>query len=476
MLFGSVETGQRERALNIVGSQQHPALAVLAVTSCALLAACVIACGGSGGGAETGEAPATAGGGDNLQIRSPFDDYGNAAAVDASGNVYIAGHIEDALPGQTYIGGKDAFVQKLDGSLAEVWTRQFGTDDNDSVEAVAVDGAGSVYLAGSTIGEFEGYATEYFGSDAFVRAYDANGAEQWTAQFGTQFATIAQAVAADGSGNVYVGGHTEGSLPGFENAGGAPLGPVSNWNDAFLRKYGPDGSELWTRQFGHERHDEILGVAVDGSGDVYVTGYTDSSFEGYANPGGRDAFVRKYDAEGNVVWTRQFGSESAAGGQPNDKGLDVAVDAGGSIYVAGSTTGVFEGEKSGGGNDGFVRKMDSQGEHVWTRQFGGEDDDTADAIAVDGDGTVFVAGNTESSIPGAGGAGVDDGFAKSFDANGGGGWTKTVGTRRIDGARDVVISSGGVYVIGGTEGEIGPGGAGKGDNVDSDVFVLRLSR
>ena len=437
-----------------------------------------IACGDGNSDGDTGggEAPAATGGDDNLQIRSPFDDYGNAVTVDSQGNVYIAGHIGDALPGQTYLGGTDAFVQKLDGSLSAVWTSQFGTDNNDSVEAIAVDGAGNIYLAGITIGEFAGYTTEYFGSDAFVRIYDADGTERWTAQFGTEFATVPQAIAVDGSGNVYVGGHTEGSLPGYENAGGAALGPVSNWNDAFLRKYGADGTELWTQQFGHERHDEMLGVAVDGSGSVYVSGYTDASFEGYTNPGGRDAFVRKYDPDGNVVWTRQFGSNSAAGGQPNDKALDIALDSSGNVYVSGNTTGVFDGESSGGGNDGFVRKMDPNGEHAWTRQFGGEDDDTADAIAVDGGGTVFVAGNTESSIPGAGGTGVDDGFAKSFDANGGGRWTRTVGTRRIDGARDVAQGSGGVYVIGGTEGEIGPGGAGKGDDIDSDVFVLRLSR
>ena len=386
-----------------LADRRRPFIPFLAAMSCAILTVTLVACGGGGsGGSESGGAPGASGGGDNLQIRSPFDDYGNAVTVDAAGNVYIAGHIEDALSGQTYLGGKDAFIQKRDGSLAAVWTSQFGTKDNDSVDAVAVDGSGNVYLAGRTIGEFPGYTTEYFGSDAFVRAYDASGTERWTTQFGTEFATVAQSIAVDGSGNVYVGGHTEGGLPGFENAGGAPLGPVSEWNDAFLRKYASDGTELWTQQFGHERHDEILGVAVDDSGHVYVSGYTDASFEGYTNPGGRDAFIRKYDSDGNVVWTRQFGSVSAAGGQPNDKALDIALDSSGNIYVAGSTTGVFGREKSGGGNDGFVRKMDSNGEHVWTRQFGGEDDDTADAIAVDGGGTVFVAGNTESSIPGAG--------------------------------------------------------------------------
>ena len=175
--------------------------------SCAIVMVTFVACGGDGGdgGPGGGDGPAAASGGDNLQIRSPFDDYGNAVTVDAAGNVYIAGHVEDALPGQTYAGGTDAFVQKLDGSLVASWTSQFGTEDNDSATAVAVDGAGNVYLAGTTIGEFPGYTTEYFGSDAFVRVYDASGTERWTAQFGTEFATVAQSIAVDGSGNVYVG-------------------------------------------------------------------------------------------------------------------------------------------------------------------------------------------------------------------------------------------------------------------------------
>lgn len=433
----------------------------------------LVACGGDGG---TDDGSSESGGGDKLQIRSRFDDYGNAVATDTSGNVYIAGYVGDVLPGQTSAGRTDAFVRKLDSSLVETWTKQFGTDDNDDVRAIAVDESGNIYVVGDTIGEFTDYESQYFGNDAFIRAYDGAGTERWTVQFGTQFGTIAQAVAVDSSGNLYVGGYTEGSLPGFTNAGGAPLGAITNWNDAFLRKYTGDGTELWTQQFGHERHDEILGVVADGSGNLFITGYTDGAFVGFTNPGGRDAFVRKYDAEGNVLWTQQFGSDSAAGAQPNDKGLDIGLDAQGNIYVAGSTSGQFQGGESGGSIDGFVRKLDSNGGILWTQQFGGEDDDTADAIAVDVDGTVFIGGNTESSIPGARGVGVADGFSKSLDTDGGDRWTRAAGTRRIDGARDIAQSSSGVYLIGGTEGEIGPGGAGKGDDRDSDVFVLRLSR
>lgn len=434
--------------------------------------------GGCGGGTDTDTGSSAGGGSSNgggLQIRSRFDDYGNAIATDDMGNVYIAGYVEDALPGQTNSGRRDAFIQKLDASLSTIWTRQFGTDDNDHVNAVAVDAQGGVYLAGGTIGELGGYTSRYFGSDGYVRAYDGEGAERWTRQFGTEFATVARAVAVDSSGNVYAAGHTEGSLPGFSNAGGAPFGAITSWNDAFLRKYDSGGTEVWTRQFGHERHDEIHGIAVDRSGGVYVIGYTDASFDGFTNSGGRDAFVRKYDADGNIVWTQQFGSASAGGAQPNDKGLGIGLDAAGNLYVVGSTTGRFS-DAEGGGSDGFVRKMDPTGNAVWTRQFGGEDDDSADAVAVHADGTVFAAGNTESSIPGAGGAGVSDGFVKSFSSDGADRWTRTAGTRREDGTRGVAQSSAWVYVVGGTEGEIASGGAGKGSDMDSDVFVLRMMR
>ena len=100
---------------------RSPVIPFLAAVSCAILMATSAACGSGGnGGSAGGDAAAAAGGGDKLQIRSPFDDYGNAVTVDASGNVYIAGHIGEALSGQTYLGGTDAFVQKLDSSLRRV--------------------------------------------------------------------------------------------------------------------------------------------------------------------------------------------------------------------------------------------------------------------------------------------------------------------------------------------------------------------
>ena len=96
------------------------------------------------------------------------------------------------------------------------------------------------------------------------------------------------------------------------------------------------------------------GVAVDASGSIYVAGTTEGTLPGQNNaPGAGDAFLRKYDANGTELWTRQFGTPKF------DDALAVAVDASGSIYVAGRTFGAFPGQNYAGGADAFVRKYDA---------------------------------------------------------------------------------------------------------------------
>jgi hypothetical protein len=103
---------------------------------------------------------------------------------------------------------------------------------------------------------------------------------------------------------------------------------------------------LWARRFGSSGRDTGTGVAVDESGRAYVTGSTRGSLEG-TNAGGEDVFLRTYDPDGNVVWTRQFGTEA------NDFSRGVAVDATGNTYVTGTTGGSLDGTNTGGT---FLRK------------------------------------------------------------------------------------------------------------------------
>jgi predicted enzyme related to lactoylglutathione lyase len=163
-----------------------------------------------------------------------------------------------------------------------------------------------------------------------VRKYNPKGNELWTRQFGTAKDDFAKALAVDAEGNIVVAGTTMGNLSGSS---------AGNY-DSFVRKYGPKGNELWTRQFGTAKDDFAKALAVDAEGNIVVAGYTWGSLSG-AYAGVSDAFVRKYDPKGAVLWTRQFGTDSI------DEATALVVDAGGNIIVMGNTRGSLSGSSAG---------------------------------------------------------------------------------------------------------------------------------
>jgi len=222
---------------------------------------------------------------------------------------------------------------------------------------------------------------------AFLRAQTI----EWIRQFGSGAGDYGYSVAADMTG-VYVVGSTDGTLPRQTTAG---------LTDAFVRKYDASGNEQWTRQFGSASYEELYGVAVDATG-VYVVGYALGALPGQSFGGIQDAFVRKYDANGTEVWTRQFGSASS------DVAFAATVDATG-IYVGGRTSGTLPGQTSAGAEDAFVRKYDGSGNEQWTRQFGSATYDSAGGVAVDATG-VYLGGDTLGTLPGQTSTGLSDAF------------------------------------------------------------------
>jgi hypothetical protein len=115
---------------------------------------------------------------------------------------------------------------------------------------------------------------------------------------------------------------------------------------------------VWLQQFGTSGWEELTGLAADGEGGVYVTGWTQGT-----GSGGGDAFLRKYDTNGIVKWTRQFGNGSDT--------RSVAIVAGASgVYAVGWTSGALTGQPSAGGQDAWIRKYSAGGAVQWTRQFG----------------------------------------------------------------------------------------------------------
>ena len=339
------------------------------------------------------------------QFGTAADDSATATALDPAGNAFVAGGTEAALPGQALTGLEDAFVRKYDPNGAELWTRQFGTAGVDSISDVAVDRVGNAYVAGVVGGALAGQTAAGAAGDldAFVRKYDPNGAELWTRQFGTAGVDGAQTLAVDGAGNAYVAGLTLAALPGQAIAGRI---------DAFVRKYDPNGAELWTRQFGTAREDAILGIAVDLGGVAYVAGVAGAALPGQTSAADdeADAFVRKYDPNGAELWTRQFGTADI------DFAYDVTIDGSGQVYVVGATSGTLPGQTSYGFIDAFVRKYDPNGAELWTRQTGSQGPDEFHAVAVDGAGNAHVVGDAFGAMPGQPAIGGADAFVARYDA------------------------------------------------------------
>jgi hypothetical protein len=236
------------------------------------------------------------------------------------------------------------------------------------------------------------------------------------------------------------------------NAGGS---------DIFLCKLDFNGNIIWARQIGSELNDYCYSVFADEQG-VYVAGITNGTLATYCGLGGSDAFIYKFDNNGNTLWMQQFGSAS------NDYANAVTADANG-IYVLGITYGEVTSTKNSGGSDVFLVKFDQSGSSIWTRQFGTNDTDFVWAVSTFG-GNVYLTGYTAGSFTDQINKGKYDAYCAKYDANGNFGWVKQFGTDKDDYAKGIFADSGGVYITGSTLGAFG----GQKNSGGANVFIVKM--
>ena len=218
--------------------------------------------------------------------------WATGVAVDANGNVYVAGYTNGGLDGNTLTGTEDFFVTMYDSSGTKVRTKQLGAAGAQTdAYGVAVDAGGNVYVAGWTSGGLDGNTRTGL-EDFFVTMYDSSGNKVRTKQLGVAGTfTDAWSVAVDAGSNVYVAGHTQGGLDGNTRTGLA---------DFFLTNYDPSGNKVRTKQLGVAgATTEAVGVAVDANDNVYVAGTTYGGLDGNTLIGSEDIFVTVYDSAGN---------------------------------------------------------------------------------------------------------------------------------------------------------------------------------
>ncbi len=326
--------------------------------------------------------------------------HAHDVAVDDSGSVYITGQCGYPETEEDYI------TVKYDAGGGEVWSALYDGPGrgSDSAVAVTVDGSGNVYVTGTSSGEHrpEGGTQDY----ATIK-YGADGTELWVARYNGPGDAwdMARAMDLDALGNVYV--------TGTSFRGGEGVHPCAT--EYATVKYSADGAQLWAARY----HAEIAGadgaaaVAVDASGNVYVTGNS-AAYECEEHPEGSlcsidDYATIKYDTNGNQLWVARYSAPDNG-----SRASALASDGSGNVYVTGTSSGLEE-----GADQALVTvKYDSAGREVWVARHGELISGMNEArdMAVDAWGNVYVTGCVAYR---AGSDGVDlDWVTLKYDANG----------------------------------------------------------
>jgi len=324
-------------------------------------------------------------------------DHSYSLSVDAIGNVYLAGTtgstsgIASNGHKNSFGGGQsDAFLVKFNANGQRQWATYYGSSGDELGYSTAVDSDGNVYLAGATQSTSGiasgGYQNTYGGSsyDAFLVKFNANGQRQWATYYGENRSEMGRSVAVDVSRNVYLAGVAGGDafIVKFNRNGSRQWGAI----------YGGNGN-----------NDQALSITTDDLGNVYLAGVTDSSSGiaegGHQNiygGGDWDVFLVKFNTSGARQWATYYG------GVGSEWGNSVAVDLSGNVYLSGgtsSTSGIASSDYQdtyGGGGDAFLAKFSSNGERLWAKYYGSGSNEEGSSVSVDFFGSIYLAGSTTS--------------------------------------------------------------------------------
>jgi hypothetical protein len=452
-------------------------------------------------------------------------EAGCSVSVDGSGNIYVVGMFNgwpvDFDPGTGVDphypnGGEDAYLTKFNSTGTFQWARTWGGTDWDCGNGVAVDGAGNVYVTGffqTGYGQDVDFdpgpgvdnhkVTGGNWNDVFLSKFSPTGNFMWAKTWGGDTWDIGYDIDIDSSYNVYVTGYYNGTCDFNPNAG-VDSQPNNGDYDVFVSKISATGNYMWARTWGGSGRDIGKALAVDGSGNVCVTGLYQgtpdfdpgSGIDMHSSNGQEDVFLSRISTNGTWSWSKTWGGVSL------DEGTGVGMDASGNIYTAGCFTGIVDldpgpgtdSHTSIGSPDVYLSKFNSAGDFIWAKTWAANNNSqynprAGTKMAVDSSGNSYVGGwfgGTADFDPGSGedshsSNGAEDIFLSKFDSTGSFLWAKTWGGTGTDqGWGAAVDGSGNYYVTGFFEGTVdfdpGPGEDWiVGNPVNDDAFLTKFS-
>ena len=355
------------------------------------------------------------------------------------------------------------------------WAKSMGGFNNNAGQSIAVDNNGNVF----TTGYFQGTAdfdpgpntynlTSAGESDVFVLKLDNSGNFIWAIQLGSWYETDRGiSVAAGTSGDVYVTGIFFGSVDFDPGPGTFNLTSTGSW-DTFILKLDAAGNFIWAKRIGGLQFTSVYHLAIDTSENIYLTGFFKETIDFAGLPiltsyltGGGDAFVLKLNSNGGLIWAKQFG------GAGTTIGTSIKSDQSGSVYVSGIFSGTVDfnpdpaisavfNYTSFGVGDGFITKLDINGDLMWALQIGGTAGDGVNSISLDASGNAYAVGWFQGICdfnPSAGSfnltADGDDIFVAKYNSLGIFQWAKKMGGVGSDRGHSIYLdASGNIYTTG----------------------------
>jgi hypothetical protein len=292
-------------------------------------------------------------------------DGGDALAIDASGNIYLGGYTTSttsiassgAWDGVFGGGTTDAFLVKFSSSGSRVWGTYYGGSANDFITGLGVDELGNVFILGDTEstndivsnGAWDGVC---IAKDAFLVKFNSSGVRIWGTYYGGNGNDYSKTLAIDILGNVYIGGNTTSSTDIASTLSWDEIYNADNGGgyvgDGFVAKFNSSGTRIWGSYYGGSGEDRFTSIAIDASGNCYLSGSTSSTTD-IASIGAwdstfgvvTDAFLVKFSSSGSRIWGTYYGGSSW------DYGSAVAVDNSGSVFLGGKTSSITEIASSG---------------------------------------------------------------------------------------------------------------------------------